>query len=280
MAKGAMAVPERAEVSDEHEKKLRGGQSDENLKSLAKLVRVLDCFSQTDRALTLAEICTRTGLPRSTTHRLLASLKEVGFLEQERERERYQLGLKLFSLGNTALSNFELNREARPFIEGLRRITGHPVHLALFDGLRAVVIHRANPAPDTTSVSASLFENTPAYCTSVGKAILAWQPQEVVDGVIERGLERFTDTTLATPEALIANLQLIRQRGYSIDEGEHQPGVRCIGAPIRNHHGRVFAAISITNSAWKLAADSVPELSKVVIYHADQISRSLGYQPG
>ncbi|ODT80436.1 MAG: transcriptional regulator [Pelagibacterium sp. SCN 64-44] len=252
--------------------------SDDHLKSLVKLVRVLECFSTNDRALTLAEICQRTGFPRSTTHRLLASLREVGFLEQDRERDRYRLGLKLFELGNTALSNFDLHREARPYVEALRQMTGQTVHLAVFDGYRAVVIRRADPAPDNAMpVTSTFIENAPAHCTSVGKAILAWQPEEAVRRLIDNGLEKFTVNTITDEAQLRAELEKIRERGYSIDEAEHQPGLRCVGAPIRNQSGVVFAGLSISGPAWKLPVENVEELSKVVIHHADQISRSLGY---
>lgn len=255
-----------------------GRGSDDHLKSLVKLVRVLECFSTNDRALTLAEICQRTGFPRSTAHRLLASLREVGFLEQDRERDRYRLGLKLFELGNTALSNFDLHREARPYVEALRQMTGHTVHLAVFDGYRAVVIRRADPAPDSAMPTTSTFiENAPAHCTSVGKAILAWQPEDAVKRLVANGLERFTSSTITTEDRLRAELATIRERGYSIDEAEHQPGLRCVGAPIRNQAGAVFAGLSISGPAWKLPIETVDEMSKVVIHHADQISRSLGY---
>ena len=88
-------------------------RSDESLKSLTKVSRVLDCFTTSHRALSLAEICARTGYPRSTTHRLLAAMREVGFIEQDRERDFYRLGLRLFELGNTVLANLELHREGR-----------------------------------------------------------------------------------------------------------------------------------------------------------------------
>lgn len=255
--------------------------SDDHLKSLVKLVRVLECFSTTDRALSLAEICQRTGFPRSTTHRLLASLRDVGFLDQDRERDRYRLGLKLFELGNIALANFDLHREARPYVEALRRISGHVVHLAVFDGYRAVVIRRADPSPESNTAASSTFiENAPAHCTSVGKAILAWQPDDVIDRVIRQGLERYTESTITTGPELKAELARIRERGYAVDEAEHQPGLRCIGAPIRDQNGAVFAGLSVSGAAWHLPVENVEELSKVVIHHADQISRSLGHSLG
>ncbi|ODT66877.1 MAG: transcriptional regulator [Pelagibacterium sp. SCN 63-23] len=249
-------------------------RSDESLKSLTKVSRVLDCFNTTQRALTLAEICTRTGYPRSTTHRLLAAMREVGFIEQDRERDSYRLGLRLFELGNIVLANLELHREGRAIVDALHRLTSRAVHLAVFDGLRAVVIQRTEAEP---MLSNTMVENSPAHCTSVGKAILAHQPADILERVIAAGLERFTETTITEPEALRAELELTRERGYAIDNGEHQPGLRCIGAPIRNQAGLVFAGLSVSAPAWQMPVAEVDELNKVVIYHANLISQRLGY---
>lgn len=250
--------------------------SDDQLKSLVKVVRVLECFSVSDRALTLADICERTGFPRSTTHRLLASLRDVGFLEQGKERDRYRLGLKLFELGNTALSSFDIHREASSIVESLRRISGHVVHLAMFDGFRAVVVRRADPNPENAMPS-TFLENAPAHCTSVGKAILAWQSNAIIDRLIDAGLQRFTPETIIESDDLRNELAAVRDRGYAIDDGEHRPGLRCVGAPIRNAQGQVFAGISISGPAWQLPKENVPELAKVVVYHADQITENLAH---
>lgn len=253
-----------------------GRSADDNLKSLSKLVRVLDCFSVNDRNLSLAEICQRTGLPRSTAHRMMASLRDVGFLDQDRERDRYRLGLKLFELGSVALSNLDLHREARPMVDALRRISGQSVHLAVFDGSRAVVIQRADSASESSGAM-TFIENAPAHCTSVGKAILAYQPDEVVDRLIDAGLTRFTESTITKGDALKTELKKIRKRGYSVDDGEHQPGLRCIGAPIRNQSGQVFAGLSISGPAWQLPVSEVDDFAKVVMHHANAISQRLGY---
>jgi DNA-binding IclR family transcriptional regulator len=249
-------------------------RGDESLKSLTKVSRVLDCFTTSQRSLSLADICARTGYPRSTTHRLLAAMREVGFVEQDRERDFYRLGLRLFELGNVVLANLELHREGRAIVDALHRLTSRPVHLAVFDGLRAVVIQRTEAE---LMLSNTMVENSPAYCTSVGKAILAYQPAEIVQRVIDAGLERFTETTITDPTALQAELELTRQRGFAIDNGEHQPGLRCVGAPIRNQSGAIFAGISVSAPSWQLPMAEVDELNKVVIYHANLISQRLGY---
>ena len=253
-------------------------RADDGLKSLVKVVRVLDVFSTVERALSLAEICQRTGFPKSTTHRLLASMREAGLLDQDRERDRYRLGMKLFELGNMVLANMDLHREARPFLDALTRQSGQAAHLAVFDGHRAIVIHRADASPDKGQPTA-LIEQAPVYCTSVGKAILAFQPEPVIERVIAAGLLRYTDTTITDAAQFRQHLAEIRIRGYAVDEGEHQPGLRCVGAPIRDQAGRVTAAVSITGPAWRLPLSEVDALSKVAIHQAHAISLALGYRP-
>ena len=253
-------------------------RAESNLKSLTKVVRVLDVFSTVDRALSLADIGQRTGFPKSTAHRLLAAMREAGLLDQDRERDRYRLGMKLFELGNIVLANMDLHREARPFVDALTRQSGQAVHLAVFDGHRALVIHRADASPEKGQPTA-LIEQAPVHCTSVGKAILAFQTPATIDRVISAGLLRFTDATITDPEQLRAHLAEIRERGYAQDEGEHQPGVRCVAAPIRDQSGRVVAGISITGPFWRLPLSEVDGLAKVAMHYANAISLAVGYRP-
>jgi len=252
--------------------------ADENLKSLVKVGRILECFSTTDRTLSLGDICERTKYPKSTTHRLLASMKEVGLLDQDRERDRYRLGLKLFEFGNIVLANMDLHREARPFVEALTRLSGHVVHLAVFDGHQAVVIHRSDPSPEI-SIPATFIEAAPTHCTSVGKAILAFQPEPVVRRLIAMGLKRYTENTITDPKKLELDLARTRRQGYAIDNAEHQHGVRCVGAPIRDQSGRIFAAVSVSGPVRRLDTQGTRTFANMVIHHANAISANLGYRP-
>ncbi len=251
---------------------------EENLKSLVKIARILECFSTIDRTLSLGDICQRTGYPKSTIHRLLASMKDVGLLDQDRERDRYRLGLKLFEFGNVVLANMDLHREARPFVDALTRLSGQVVHLAVFDGRQAVVVHRSDPSPDG-SMPATFIESAPTHCTSVGKAILAFQPEAVLQRLIAMGLKRYTENTITDPKKLVAELAQTRKRGYSIDDAEHQHGLRCVGAPIRDQSGRIFAALSISGPVRQIRPEDTKNLSKMVVHHANAISANLGYRP-
>lgn len=245
---------------------------EDSLKSLRKVVSILDAFSTSRRSLSLAEVSAVTGFPRSTAHRLAASMRDVGLLDQDGHRDRYRLGLKLFELGNTVLANMDLHREARPLVDALSQVTGHLVHLAVFDGRQAIVIHRV--AADS-GTPLTLIEAAPVHCTSVGKAILAFQPAARIDAIIAGGLKRFTDVTITDGRKLRSELKTIRGRGYAFDEGEHQPGIRCVGAPIHDRAGRVVAGLSVSGPARRLKKDQVAELAKIVVHHARLVATRL-----
>ena len=249
-----------------------GRPSEDALKSLLKVVSILEAFSTSRRSMSLAEISAASGFPRSTTHRLAASMRDVGLLDQDGHRDRYRLGIKLFEFGNTVLANMDLHREARPFVDALSRISGHLVHLAVFDGRQAIVIHRVSADSGTPL---TLIEAAPVHCTSVGKAILAFQPAAKIDAIIAGGLKSFTDATITDGRKLKSELKLIRARGYAVDEGEHQPGIRCIGAPVHDRAGRIVAGLSVSAPARGLKKDQVVEMAKVVVHHAKLVATKL-----
>jgi DNA-binding IclR family transcriptional regulator len=249
-----------------------------SIKTLGKLIGVLDCFSTTDRSLTVSEIAKRSGLPRSTAHRAILALKEVGFLEQDRAREEYRLGLRLFQLGATVLNSMDLQRVARPFVEALSSMTNESVHLCVFDGERMVFVERSARESSGSPNDTITMEISPCFCTGVGKAALAFQPEPVIERVIASGLIAYTPHTITSHEGLRAELAEIRSRGYALDCEEHRIDVRCVAAPIRNSSGRVFAAVSASGPARRMTLENQHQLAPYVIGHADAISRRLGFE--
>ena len=247
------------------------------LKSLLKVVEILECFSIMDRQLSVTEIAQRTGIPKSTVHRLIDSAKVVGLLDQDGNRERYRLGLKLFELGSTVLMNMDLVPEARPFVESLAKLSGENVHLGVFDGTHVVFVEKTARASSVHNTLITM-ESSPSYCTGVGKAVLAYQSKTVIDKVIRLGLKPLTRHTIIDPLQLHEELSLIRQRGVAIDNCEHSLSVRCIAAPIRNAAGRVFAAISASGAARRMSDEKIASLTDLVISHAASISICMGYQ--
>jgi DNA-binding IclR family transcriptional regulator len=246
--------------------------------SLGKMLSVLDCFSRDDRALSVLTISERTGLPRTTVHRIVASLKALGMIDQDRDREKYRLGLKLFELGNTVLANMDVQREADDCVITLVNKTRQSVHLGVFDGFEIVMVSRANPQAGQPNRVVTL-ESAAAHCSGTGKAALAFQPEEVIRRIVQHGLRAFTVNTITSEKALRADLQMIRKHGYSFDDCEYEEWRRCIAAPIRNAGGRVFAAISVTGRKEDFTEQTIPGFADLVKAQAEIISRRLGYDP-
>ena len=172
-----------------------------SLKSMHKLMAILDCFSPFDRSLTLNEIAARCDMPKTTVHRLVSSLREVKLLEQDRERDRYRMGIRLFELGSIVMGNLDIYREARPLVERLIGATGEGSHLCVFDGTNMVSIEHREPNSASVNWTTTL-SISPSYCTGVGKAALAFQEEPVIEKIIAAGLLPFTANTITDPQAL------------------------------------------------------------------------------
>jgi len=247
------------------------------IQSFKKMASILGSFSTVSRSLSLTQIAQAAGLPRATANRMLGTLREIGFIQQNARNGLYSLGIRLFELGSLALSNMDLMREAKPFMDRLSRLTGEAVHLGVFDGSSVVVVEREAPQERVASRQLSEVESAPAYCTGLGKAVLAFQEPAVVERIVAGGLSPFTAQTLTSAQALEADLALTRGRGYAVDNAEYQVWVRCVAAPIRNANGQVFAAVSVTGAADRITPARTAQLSEMVVHTAGAISRHLGH---
>ncbi len=252
------------------------GPTTEGLKSLQKAIRILECFSLRESRLSLTDIAQRVGLPLSTAHRILSALRAAGLVEQEAERESYRLGLKLLELGSVVLANMEVHRQALPFIEELVRETGETVHLGVFDGAQVVSIEKMD-SPHGLASNITIGKGAPAYCTGVGKALLAFEPAPVLDRICRAGLTLYTPQTITDPDKLKAELAHVRSVGYAVDNMEHQRDLRCVAAPIRNHNGDVIASLSVSGPSTRIPKERIPGLAARVREAANKLSARLGY---
>ena len=219
---------------------------DEPRSVLGRTVLLLECFATGEDTLSLATLSARSGLPRSTAHRLIGSLVQLGLLE--RELGEYRLGLRVFEFGGLAPRRRRLRDPALPFMEDLFLATHETVQLALLDRgsvlyLEKISGHRSTP---TASVVAGRL---PAHCTALGKAILAFSPPADVAEVVAEPLARATRYTIASPERLRAELATIRETGVAYDREESRLGLFCVAAPVFDARKRVVAAISVTTSS-------------------------------
>lgn len=252
--------------------------SQDNLKSVVKMMSILDCFSTLERKLSVVEIAKKTNIPRGTTHRIIRTMRDIGLIEQERQRDQYRLGMKLFELGTTVLANMDLHREAQSSVESLTRVSGEIVHLSVFDGINSTVINRTDPEGKRVN-TLFVLESSPAHATSSGKAALAFQAQPAIDKFLSLGLRRVSPNTITDPKVLLSELEAIRANGYSVDNEELTPGTKCVGAPIRNASGRVFAAISVSGPARRFTPERIKAFSDLVKHYAESVSAQLGHRP-
>lgn len=260
-------------VVSQHLEEGAAGQEgrDSGAKSLRKMALVLDSFSRNKPSMTVAELSVATGLPKATVHRIVASLREVGLLDQDGRRQGYRLGLKMFHYGSDVLANLDTPTRAHPHIARLQQLTGEIIHFHMFDGSQMVCVEREEMAAS----SLTTLQAAPTYCTSVGKAFLAFQSEELIRKIAAQGLPSHTANTITSLDALLAELELTRKRGFAIDNEEIEVGVRCVGAPIRDSMGRVFAAVSVSAPAERMPDSRLMGLAPTVIQTANDISAAL-----
>ncbi len=250
--------------------------SQENLKSIVKMMAIIDCFSTLQRKLSVTEIAKKTKMPRGTVHRIVHTMRDLGLIEQEKQRDQYRLGMKLFEIGTTVLANMDLHREAKSSVEALTKASGETVHLSVFDGVNSTVINRTDPEGNRVN-TLFVLESSPAHATSSGKAALAFQSPAAIERFISLGLRKIAPNTITDPTLLRTELEQIRARGYAVDNEELTPGTKCVGAPIRNASGRAFAAISVSGPARHFSPERVGAFSRLVVHYAGAISAQLGY---
>ena len=242
------------------------------MKSLQKISLIIDCFSIEQPRLGLQAIADRTGLPKTTAHRLLAGLRDAGLIVQDDNRDDYRLGLRFVPLSGIVLSDLDVPKHARRPAATLMNQSGEAVHICVFDGQNVVSIDRHEMANDSNEIIR--LEREPAYCTGTGKAVMAALTDDKVCDILPERMEAYTETTITDRDALLQDLAAIRRRGYSFDNEERQPGIRCIGAAILNRR-QVVGAISVTGPKDRLPQSRLPVLAGLVMATAARISAAI-----
>jgi DNA-binding IclR family transcriptional regulator len=219
---------------------------------LGRAALILDAFDGSAPELALGDLIARSGLPKSTVHRLAHQLVDLGWLE--RRTGGYRVGLRLFEVGGLADRRKRLVERSGPHLQELSATTGWAVHLGVLDATD--VIYLLKLPIKGLDVPTRDGGRMPAHCTGLGKAMLAWSPGEQIDRVVAGGLERRTPTTIVDPIAFRAELAAIRDRGVAYDRDEACPGLSCVAAPIRGS-GRAVGAVSVTGFSGRFDFRSV-----------------------
>jgi IclR family transcriptional regulator, KDG regulon repressor len=242
-------------------------------------VRLLEAFAAGPAEYGISELSRQVGLSKSTVHRLVATLVEVGWLERNPTLDKYRLGLKLFELGSAVAARLEVRECALPLMHDLVQRVGETVHLAILDGDHVVYVAKVE-SQQAIRLFTQVGGNGPAHCTGVGKVLLAHAPAAVVEQVIAAGLPQFTPHTITEPAALRAHLAEAQRRGYALNLEESELGLVSVAAPVRDHSGAVVAGLSVAGPSQRLPAGKLPGLIARTVETAEEISRRMGYRNG
>lgn len=256
-----------------------GKSNNDNLiQSVDRAMKILDVFSLKEKELGVTEIANRLGLHKSTVFGLLGTLEHWGCVEQNQHTGKYHLGLKLFELGNRVKEGLDLRALALPFLQELVERYRETVHLVVHDRGEVVYIEKVE-GPSAIRMYSQVGHRAPMHCTGVGKAILAFRPKQEVDALIQtKGLRPFAPNTITDPQRLHAELNMIRQKGYSFDNEEIEIGLRCVAAPVIDYQNKVVAAISIAGPSTRMTDEQMQNLIIPIKETALKISQRLGYQ--
>ncbi len=239
----------------------RGGDG-----TVGKALEVLDMVAEAGRPVRFTDLLARGRFPKATLFRLLQTLSGQGMLAYDPDRQVYAPGLRLVRLAHAAWRQSALAPVARPHLDRLAAAVGETIHLAQIDNGQVLYVDKRN-ARDPVEMFSQAGKIGPAYCTGVGKAMLAHLDPEALASALERqAFHRFTDRTIDTPEALGRELAAIRARGHAYDNEEHEPGIICVAVPILSARGRVLGALSVTSTSQRTSIDAlaalVPEVAR------------------
>lgn len=248
------------------------------VKSLQKALDILNCFTTQQPELGVTEISRLLGLQKSTVYNILATFEGEGFTEQDPVTKKYRLGLRFLQLSNVVRSGLGLRRVALPVMEKAMERFQETVHLAIEQDGQVVYIESVQPADRSVSRLAT-GKSAPMHCTGVGKAILAFAPdQRVVEIIESHGMKEFTANTKTSLDELQNDLAVTRRRGYAIDNMEHEWGIRCVAVPIREENGRIKASLSVSGPSERLPLESIESIAEPMMEFGMEISRRLGWE--
>lgn len=250
------------------------------VQSIDRAFEILETLAVEKDGLGVTEIGNRVDLHKSTVHRLLTSMSHKGYIEQNSDTGMYRLGLKFVELCSLYLNSVELKTEAQPYLRNLSVQTTQPIHLATLVDSEVVYIDKVESYNNIRMYSA-IGKRVPIHCTAVGKALLLDKGlTEIKEMLGDKELREYSPNTITNPDRLLEEINRAKQKGWTVDNEEHEIGIRCIAAPIYDYRNRIIAAISTSGNKNIISIEKTHELSQYVMKAAEDISQRMGYISG
>ena len=260
-----------SDIDDDVEDRARGG-----VQSIGRAFAILEEVARNRDGIGLADLSKKVGLHNSTTFHLVKTMVSLGYIRQLKDSKRYRIGRPLFALAASALDEMEMVSMAMPVLDDLSRATGESSHFAtrMSD---AVVVMARTPGPGAFQLTDRVGVVRPAYCTALGKVILAALRPDQLDRYLERvELKSLTTKTITNAQRLRRELQEIRRSGIAIDDGEFDTEMRCAAMPVHDFSGQVVGAIGISGPVWRLSIQALQTKARDLLEAAKSLSEAFG----
>ncbi len=235
------------------------------IQSLARGLRILEILGSSSKGVSVTELAEALELDKGSASRLVSTLAKYAYAEKDPISRRYSLGPQVVSLSRSLLARLPLREVAKPYLRELMEKTGECSHAGILSQGKVLYIDQVE-SPASLRVNAEVGSLAPLHCTALGKVLLAFGRISLPDK-----MERFTDRTLVTPESLRRNLEVVKERGYAVDDEEFDQGVRCVAAPIFDFRDKVVGSIGISGPITRMPSQKIPVYAELVL----KISRSL-----
>lgn len=256
-------------------------KSNEKLNTVGKVIAIIETIQAANRPLSIKEIADTLELNKSSLHHHIKTLIANGYLQQELESRKYDIGLDLVRVGQSYLQRLDVRERGHYFLEQLSRELNETVHMMLLDRDELVYIDKVdvNHQPGSLKCSSFIGLRTDVYSTAAGKMLLSHLQRGALGEILQNlNMQPITEYTLSSKTELKKELALIKERGYALDLQEHVVGLQCVAAPILNMHSQCIAAISVSGSVASIPRETLeteilPQLKKT----AHKISQAMGY---
>jgi IclR family acetate operon transcriptional repressor len=240
----------------------------ERVQSVDRVFGLLEHLADGDEALSLSELAARSGLPMPTIHRLIRFLVSQGYVRQDSSK-RYTIGPRMIWLGESA--SRLLGSWATPVLTGLVQRFGETTNMAMLEGDGVIYVAQV-PSPRSMRMFTEVGRYVMPHCTGVGKAILSTMPDDEVGALLKRtGMPARTEHTITSLTKMLAELAVIRQAGYAVDDGEQELGVRCVAVPVPDLPFR--AAISVSGPSSRVTTEQVEQIAPAARQAAAELAR-------
>lgn len=244
------------------------------VKSLYKALKILECFTEQEPELGITEISNELGLYKSNVHNIVTTFEKAGYIEKNLDNDKYRLGLKILELAHVMSSNISFRSAVLPYMQNIADQANEIVYFGIPNEGQVIYLDSAYPRNAIPSRS-MLGRKAPMYCTAIGKAMLAYFHEDEILNILSSDAQQFTPNTIVTPEGLLQEMEKTRERGYSIDNMEHEHGIKCVGIALHNRRGQLIAGLSISGPSLRLTEDKIQDFAKLLKENANLIKERL-----